>query len=430
MLFRSGTDMFLSFQNWYKPEEILRHAGLCAFGRTEKDGETLFAPQRDFLGEKFPGSRIVTMTLPNLVDVSSTELRERIPKGKTAGLLAPAVLGYILREHLYGTNLDLKRLSLEELRPIALSYLKAKRIPHVLGTEQTAKELAERYGANVEKARFAALLHDATKRLSMDEQLALCEHYHIALDELEQRALKLLHAKTGAALARDVFGADDEIYNAILWHTTGKPGMAELEKELGRRIAAKLLPDADSESRIDFRDVTTMTAGSNIDDGTVDMVIAHMASQMSAKYTYSDSYYTEECILVVKTGTSAFALKSFTVGYIQSNRLRKTAEDITLSSYLAANSSLDIGKKSYASYPDMLSALDRGEIGGAVLPRQVFNELRTQYPITETTLVIGTIDYKVMCPGDSTVLSELASIVIRQMRDSGELAELYAQYGW
>ena len=195
-------------------------------------------------------------------------------------------------------------------------------------------------------------------------------------------------------------------------------------------FAAKLLPDADPESRIDFRDVTTMTAGANIDDGTVDMVIAHMASQMSAKYTYSDSYYTEECILVVRNGTSAFALKSFTVGYIQSNRLRKTAEDITLSSYLAANGSLDIDKKSYASYPDMLSALDRGEIGGAVLPRQVFNELRTQYPITETTLVIGTIDYKVMCPGDSTVLSELASIVIRQMRDSGELAELYAQYGW
>ena len=87
-------------------------------------------------------------------------------------------------------------------------------------------------------------------------------------------------------------------------------------------------------------------------------------------------------------------------------------------------------KRAYASYSDMLAALDRGEIGGAVLPRQVFNELRTQYPITETTLVIGTIDYKVMCPGDSTVLSELASIVIRQMRDSGELKELYAQYGW
>ena len=248
-----GTDMFLSFQNWYKPEEILRYAGLCAFGRTEKDGEELFAPQRAFLGEKFPGSRIVTMTLPNLVDVSSTELRERIPRGETEGLLAPTVLGYILREHLYGTNLDLKRLTLEELRPIALSYLKAKRIPHVLGTEQTAKALAEKYGADVEKARFAALLHDATKRLSMAEQLALCEHYHIALDELEQHALKLLHAKTGAALARDVFGADDEICNAILWHTTGKADMALLDKVI--YLADYIEPNRDFDGVDELRKV-------------------------------------------------------------------------------------------------------------------------------------------------------------------------------
>ena len=225
-----GMDMFLTFQYWYRPEEILRYAGICAFGRTETDGEDLFAPQRGFLGRKFPGSRIVTMTLPNLVDVSSTELRTRIPRGEAGGLLAPAVLGYILREHLYGTNLDLKRLNITELRPIALSYLKAKRIPHVLGTEQTAVALAEKYGADVRKARVAALLHDSTKRLSLDEQLALCGRYRIALDAMERTTLKLLHAKTGAALARSVFGVDDEIYNAILWHTTGKPGMTLLEK--------------------------------------------------------------------------------------------------------------------------------------------------------------------------------------------------------
>ena len=113
---------------------------------------------------------------------------------------------------------------------MALSYLKHKRIPHVLGTEQEAIRLAERYGADVEKARVAALLHDCTKKLDMEAQLALCEHYHIQLDELERQALQLLHAKTGAALARDVFGVDDEIYNAILWHTTGKPDMTVLEK--------------------------------------------------------------------------------------------------------------------------------------------------------------------------------------------------------
>lgn len=225
-----GTDMFLTFQYWYQPEEIVRHVGLCAFGRSEQDGEELFAPQRAFLAQRFPGCRIVTMTLPNLVDVSSTQLRARIPAGTAGEQIAPAVLGYIYRKHLYGTNFDLRRLTIQELRPVALSYLKAKRIPHVLGTEQTAVALAEKYGADVEKACVAALLHDSTKRLSMDEQLALCAHYGIALDEVERGALKLLHAKTGAALARDTYGVDEEIYNAILWHTTGRANMTRLEK--------------------------------------------------------------------------------------------------------------------------------------------------------------------------------------------------------
>ena len=100
----------------------------------------------------------------------------------------------------------------------------------MLGTEQEAIRLAERYGADVEKARVAALLHDCTKKLDMDEQLALCRRYGIELDELEREALKLLHAKTGAAIARDVFGVDDEIYSAIRWHTTGRAGMTLLEK--------------------------------------------------------------------------------------------------------------------------------------------------------------------------------------------------------
>ena len=145
-------------------------------------------------------------------------------------MLAPQVYGYILREHLYGTNLDLKHLTIPQLRPIALSYLKAKRCAHVLGTAATAVKLAEKYGADAHRAEVAGLLHDCTKKLSMAEQLALCERYGIVLDELEKKALKLLHAKTGAALARDVFGVDDEIYNAILWHTTGRPNMTALEK--------------------------------------------------------------------------------------------------------------------------------------------------------------------------------------------------------
>jgi nicotinate-nucleotide adenylyltransferase len=225
-----GTDMFLSFQNWRSPDEILSYAGLCAFGRSESDTEELFSVQREYLVGRWPDARITTMVLPNLVEISSTELRNALPGGEGAKYLLPQVYGYILREQLYGTKTDLKHLSLETLRCVALSYLKAKRVPHVLGVESEAVRLAEKYGADVEKARFAALLHDSTKKLGMDEQLALCKHYGIELDELEQRSLKLLHAKTGAALARDVFGADAEICSAILWHTTGRADMTVLEK--------------------------------------------------------------------------------------------------------------------------------------------------------------------------------------------------------
>ena len=66
--------------------------------------------------------------------------------------------------------------------------------------------------------------------LNMEQQLELCRRYGIELDELEQKALKLLHAKTGAAVARDVFGVDEDIYSAIWWHTTGHADMTLLEK--------------------------------------------------------------------------------------------------------------------------------------------------------------------------------------------------------
>lgn len=225
-----GTDMFLTLQAWHAPEEILSLAGIAAFGRTEADTEELFAPQRDYLYKTYPQARIFTLTIPGVVDVSSTELREQLAKGGGGHLLPPAVYGYILRNGLYGTHADLKHLPFSQLRPVALSYLKYQRIPHVLGTEQEAIRLAERYGADAEKARVAALLHDCTKKLNMEQQLELCRRYGIELDELEQKALKLLHAKTGAAVARDVFGVDEDIYSAIWWHTTGHGDMTPLEK--------------------------------------------------------------------------------------------------------------------------------------------------------------------------------------------------------
>ena len=225
-----GTDMFLTLHTWHEPEQILALAGIAAFSRSQEDTEELFSRQQERLYRTYPSARIFTLSVPGMVEISSTQLRELLAEGGGGQFLAPAVYGAILRDGLYGTGEELTRLPPEKLRPTALSFLKHARIPHVLGTEQEAVRLALRYGADVDRARTAALLHDCTKRLEMDEQLALCAQYGIELDELEQQALKLLHAKTGAAVARDRFGVDDEIYSAIFWHTTGHADMTLLEK--------------------------------------------------------------------------------------------------------------------------------------------------------------------------------------------------------
>ena len=224
-----GTDMFLTLHNWHEPKKIMDLAGICAFGRAEQDGEELFAPQRKFLQEQY-NARLTTITLPGLVDISSTQLRDVLEKGQGEEYLCPAVYGYILMNGLYGTHVDLKHLDLSELRACSYSMVRAKRIPHIMGTEEEAVRLAKRWGVDEMLARRAAILHDCTKYLELDEQLALCRQYGVELDELEQRAVKLLHSKTGACIARHIFGEDEQVYQAIFWHTTGKADMAMAEK--------------------------------------------------------------------------------------------------------------------------------------------------------------------------------------------------------
>lgn len=229
LFFLMGSDMFLSFETWRRPKEICRLATLAVFSRRTADEAAAFARQKEKLEKAF-SARVTVVMNPEVIEVSSTQLREELARGRGRAYLTEPVYGYILRKGLYGTATDLKHLTPEELRPIALSYLKPKRMPHVLGTEQEAAFLAEKYGADVTAARIAALLHDCTKKLELPQQLSLCRHYAIPLDEMERNYLKLLHSKTGAAVARDRFGVSDEIYNAIFYHTTGKADMTLLEK--------------------------------------------------------------------------------------------------------------------------------------------------------------------------------------------------------
>ena len=226
-----GTDMFLTLQDWHEPETVLSLAGVCAFGRTHEDIQRQFAAQREALRRDF-GANIVTISIPNLVEVSSTQLRALLGQGGGREYLPEAVYGYILREKLYGTHADLSRLTIEDLRCVSYSMVKAKRLAHIKGTEEEAVRLALRWGADPEELRRAAILHDCTKYLTRQEHLDICDRYGIVLDDMERGAEKLLHAKSGAALARYVFGQSETVFRAILYHTTGRGNMTLPEKLL------------------------------------------------------------------------------------------------------------------------------------------------------------------------------------------------------
>ena len=111
--------------------------------------------------------------------------------------------------------------------------LKKERLEHTVGVMYTSASLAMRYGANIEKAMTAGLLHDCGKYCSAKEQLKLCEKYKITLTDLEHSMPALIHAKLGAYLAENEYGIKDrEVLDAITYHTTGRPEMTMLEKIL------------------------------------------------------------------------------------------------------------------------------------------------------------------------------------------------------
>ncbi len=109
--------------------------------------------------------------------------------------------------------------------------LKTSRYEHTLGVVETAEALAETYGCDEEKAKYAALLHDCAKSLSGEEKIALCREYDVAINDVELQNPSLLHAKCGAILAKHKYGIDDpEILHAIAVHTTGVPEMNLLDE--------------------------------------------------------------------------------------------------------------------------------------------------------------------------------------------------------
>lgn len=105
------------------------------------------------------------------------------------------------------------------------------RFYHSMCVAECAKKLAKKYGCDEEKAYTAGVVHDIMKNTPPDEQLEFLEKLSVKLSNAELANPKLYHAISGAYYVKNELKIDDEdIFNAVRYHTTGREGMSVLEK--------------------------------------------------------------------------------------------------------------------------------------------------------------------------------------------------------
>jgi len=188
----------------------------------------------------------------DLYEVSSTEIRKALLSAGESLLisreLSAGVYGYIIENDLYGYVETLKAKVLPDLR----KNLSEDRYEHTLSVMDTAKELSERFGYNVNKAVIAAMLHDTAKEKSAAELNDICKKASKGLDKYSKDSVNLLHGPAASYIIREKYGViDEEISRSIYYHTTGYYDMGTLEKIIF--IADKIEPLNDFDGINDIR---------------------------------------------------------------------------------------------------------------------------------------------------------------------------------
>jgi predicted HD superfamily hydrolase involved in NAD metabolism len=119
----------------------------------------------------------------------------------------------------------------DEMLQIVKNQLTEHRYQHTLGVVETAVQLAERYGVDQKKAEVAAIFHDYAKFRKAEEMAEIISKSLDIPKDLLDYDKELWHAPVGAYLVKHEVGiTDEEVLDAIRFHTTGRVGMSGLEK--------------------------------------------------------------------------------------------------------------------------------------------------------------------------------------------------------
>lgn len=136
--------------------------------------------------------------------------------------------------------------TLETARAWAERRLSADRFAHVQRVVELGRHLARLHGEQPDRVALAGWLHDLAREEPPEALLAEARRRKWQLDEAEMADPLLLHGKVAAAEAAEGGVTDDEeILEAVRWHTTAHPGWGRVgcllfladKLEPGRRFA-------------------------------------------------------------------------------------------------------------------------------------------------------------------------------------------------
>lgn len=171
-------------------------------------------------------------------------------------------------------------MDIKEIETDLSNKLSKKRFIHTLGVVNSAMYLAQKYGANIEDAHLAALLHDCAKEIPLLEMRDLVADLHCDQDMLHSGAL--LHGLAGMVLANTQYGVTNpDILEAIRVHTTGKENMSKLDKIIF--LADYIEPNRKFPGVNDIR----LAAEQSLDAGVLcgfDMTIRHLIDSGDSIY--------------------------------------------------------------------------------------------------------------------------------------------------
>jgi len=257
LYFLLGTDHVNLFDKWKDAELMASLANIVYFSRPG------YINDQNMI-EHYNMQEIVG----ELNDISSTDIREM-----RSFEIADSVLYYILDHKLYFAS---------KVR----SYIGEKRYNHSASVAKLAYEIAKsNHIKDTKDYLIAGLIHDIGKEVEKDKQISMMKSLY---PEFKDFPFVIYHQFIGEYLVKKDFGIENQdILNAVKYHTTGRANMSTLEKCIYASDKIEPTRGFDSQDLINKMKV-------NIDKGFIAVLTANQEYFKVKKIPYDNSL-TKEC---------------------------------------------------------------------------------------------------------------------------------------